>query len=870
MEQNHPQPPGMLGGQLPPVPDPTHAAAIVTKDPVLDVAMQSSDANLQPAGAPPLPYRIERKRRTASTETLAQFEKADAMRELVLIFNTSKGNKGAYGGLGHETREAQEKTIDSIIEATVPGLHFEQKRIDQIDVYEDKPTFFIVLFASSTEVDKALGPQSEVHKTISYHVYGRTDTAELRSNVAIVVTTPDRVPNLKMFEDRTNKSQPAGGLLPGIPIMVYLQDTRQNILNIPAVLEWLTEDIMDDLKAVLTHELQPKQGFTIKLAPNQPSRLAPRNSTAGTTGLGISIKLYLIAPPPLDPRDIESVTGVLLPTPLLMPRCYTKTPGTADEYTAEWDYDPEDPDTQKLTRAERCCGGPRGMGDSVTVRYIAPTYSSGTLLATSTGERLWRIGSYDPEKDATDGLELQRVPKSGSAERRNNQRLKAAKLSKIIDTAALRAHKEAQATVYFSEVCTKAIERISQPNGSTYIPAEFAKQVAATLDPPAELLAAACHDAKCQTRMCISLLKISNAVVDARAEGRAEAANRITTQKIDAQLFSQVGPRPEPRAPHAASSSGGYHTVQKSSTAPRPPNPHYGADAPILRDPPGKGGGKGKGKGKGLAPTAGKGKGTPSHSVDRLRATDGTGIHGTVRPTTPPDERRYDEDGSGPYMKSQFYQHYKNLDQWNAAASRVEPRPRGRPTTLPPFETDPFAESAPKSARRTEHQHHSPGRAPVLETHTGLISQYGSNWTPAPPAVLPPALRHFHIPIVHGWNAPMPLEGDNPNNRWIEPAFGGMVQKLARGLPNLMRHSTKGLSEDRVLVNHDAIMAYMIDGHIYTAQNVEQLMEALEQANVVAVHTIPSTTYGGDEDYYYEFLIEPLVQMDAGASNEML
>ena len=85
-----------------------------------------------------------------------------------------------------------------------------------------------------------------------------------------------------------------------------------------------------------------------------------------------------------------------------------------------------------------------------------------------------------------------------------------------------------------------------------------------------------------------------------------------------------------------------------------------------------------------------------------------------------------------------------------------------------------------------------------------------------------------------------------------------------------MRHSTKGLSEDRVHVNHDAIMAYMIDGHIYTAQNVEQLMEALEQANVVAVHTIPSTTYGGDEDYYYEFLLEPLVQMDAGASNEML
>ena len=31
-------------------------------------------------------------------------------------------------------------------------------------------------------------------------------------------------------------------------------------------------------------------------------------------------------------------------------------------------------------------------------------------------------------------------------------------------------------------------ERISQPNGSTFIPAQFAEQVAATLDPPPELL----------------------------------------------------------------------------------------------------------------------------------------------------------------------------------------------------------------------------------------------------------------------------------------------------------------------------------------------------------------------------------------------
>ena len=45
---------------------------------------------------------------SALRETLAQFEQAEALRELVLIFDTSKGKRGAYGGLGHDTREAQE------------------------------------------------------------------------------------------------------------------------------------------------------------------------------------------------------------------------------------------------------------------------------------------------------------------------------------------------------------------------------------------------------------------------------------------------------------------------------------------------------------------------------------------------------------------------------------------------------------------------------------------------------------------------------------------------------------------------------------------------------------------------------------------
>ena len=119
----------------------------------------------------------------------------------------------------------------------------------------------------------------------------------------------------------------------------------------------------------------------------------------------------------------------------------------------------------------------------------------------------------------------------------------------------------------------------------------------------------------------------------------------------------------------------------------------------------------------------------------------------------------------------------------------------------------------------------------------------------------------------------MPLEGDNPQNAWIEAALRGVAQKLARGLPHLMSLATKSLSEDRVLLHHEAIKEYITSsshGPAYVDRAVDQLMEALEQTNVVCVHTIPPTTYGGEEQYCYEFLLEPLVQMDAGASNEML
>ena len=166
MEPNHPQPSGIPGGQTPTVPNLANSAVIPITNLPPDATMNQADVVVPPAGQ----YHIQKKKRTASAETIAKLEEAAEMRELALIFNTTRGLKGGYGGLGLDVNQAQERTIDEIIDATTPGITYEQKRIDQINVYEDKPTYYIVLLVPSAEAIKLLGPQSEVHKTI-----GRTE-----------------------------------------------------------------------------------------------------------------------------------------------------------------------------------------------------------------------------------------------------------------------------------------------------------------------------------------------------------------------------------------------------------------------------------------------------------------------------------------------------------------------------------------------------------------------------------------------------------------------------------------------------------------------------------------------------------------------
>ena len=102
-----------------------------------------------------------KKRRAVPAELREALAAADANVELVLIFDTSGGKKGAFGGFASESRDSTERTIDDIITATIPGIKIEQKRIDNISVYTE-PSYFIVLLVSPDDKAKVLGSQLDL------------------------------------------------------------------------------------------------------------------------------------------------------------------------------------------------------------------------------------------------------------------------------------------------------------------------------------------------------------------------------------------------------------------------------------------------------------------------------------------------------------------------------------------------------------------------------------------------------------------------------------------------------------------------------------------------------------------------------------
>ena len=85
--------------------------------------------------------------------------------EIAIIFDTSDGKKGAFGGLGQDARESTERTINDIVTMTLPDKHVEQIRVDSINVFAN-PSYYIVVLVSRDDYASTLGSQPEVHNTI--------------------------------------------------------------------------------------------------------------------------------------------------------------------------------------------------------------------------------------------------------------------------------------------------------------------------------------------------------------------------------------------------------------------------------------------------------------------------------------------------------------------------------------------------------------------------------------------------------------------------------------------------------------------------------------------------------------------------------
>ena len=830
----------------------------------------------------------DRKRRIVTEEEREELYAADSLVELALIFDTSEGKKGAYGGLGQEARESTERTINDIIQATVPDVHVEQIRVDSINVFSN-PSYYIVLLVSKDDAVKTLGPQPEVHTVIDYHIYGADAqaTRTKRSDVAIIITTPDHIPNIALFANRPDKSTPAGGLNPGIPIVMYIQDTREIRIQTAKARGWLMDDALDHVNTVLATTLQPSAGYTIKTIPGQPVRLAPR--TPGGVGIGISLKFWLIPPPDRDQRDVASIKGVLLPSPLLIPRRYVEDP-MSREWVGEWMHDPDPTvSTRQLTRAERCSGGHNSQGDGVHVRYIVSGGNIGGVLLESVtdGEKLYRLGDdYDPESNGIPGMQICKTShKISDTARRNAQRKQAAQraqraAAEKIDQDALRAHMAALAKNFLTTgVCRKAAERLSTTDSPCYIHASDAEEAATALDTPSEYLSAACINSSCRTTMCISFNKTAEAVVNSLSESRARAASTIATARMENQIQSTLNSFNPNRAAAEQNRAAveqsrqlyGHH-AQTNYVPPRQPENSAGKGVGKGKGA-GKGAGKGDGKGAGKGDGKGAGKGNgkaralpPAFAADRLHATDGSGVFGHI-PTAASGERRYDSNGAGPFTREQFHQYYNgSLREWDVATPEhfgvYAAPPRAPPTTrlthppsrpTPSTQADSTAEPNAKSPRMHTRPPHSPGHSLANTAANSALQEHGSHFPDSPMAQ-----AASNIPIIHGWNYPMPPPGTVPIGKRITLSHLPAAAMLARGLYQLLSISPARTPEGRVLVDHQLIAEYLASaqGGSFNSDTAEGLMLSLEESDVVVVTTREP---GGQHEtqYFYDFIVAP-------------
>jgi hypothetical protein len=797
---------------------------------LLSRSRSSMEPNTEGTSLPPPDAQMgpSRKRggRTAPAGQLESIRAAINMVEIALIFDTSDGKKGAYGGLGDtnaRTRDSVERTMNSIITATLPGVQYEQCRVDQISVYKE-PSFFIILLVTQATADAILGATSVVCKLIDYIIAGTTaeEDGKPRAGVSIVVTTPSQIPSLPMFGGRTDTSIQAGDQVPGIQVVMYIQNTREHRVAHETLRIWAMDELMNDLDKVLTDERQPLSGFKTQTIPGQPTRLIPK--TPGGVATGMSVKFWLIAP--ISPRDIASIAGIILPSPILFPLKIAEDPASpvdTPQFITYWTHDPDDPQCSNMTRAMRCQGGKNNAGDGVHVRYVVNNVR-GTIMQADDGEQFWRAGD-DAEEESHESQGLTVVPTKphGHDEQRAQRRKNAANAQAAkIDKECMKAHATAFATIYFSTgTCDEAIKRLSTRDSPTFVPADRAMDFATKVEIPSEVLNAACRSDKCRTNMCISLNRTAVAVLAARTEGRAKAAANLETNTPTARPPTQAARLSHPKAPMAVA---------------KPPEEHrYDVG------------------------------GTEAYTKAKFFAFYGDHEHWEAAGAAPKNSRAATDlataqaNASAAQAASQSTFGYGTWRKANGQGSTTMPtQPKAPTPTAPQAITAETAETQQQKAARTPFQaspgrlQASPGHQLSAATNALGISEYGSV---APAGFIADAVME-ETAKVHGWNWPMPLPNEADLGGRIPSTHLNAARKLAHGLARLAApYAAQG---GFVPFTHiEAYMAFPCEIYgTFDADTTEDLMHALDDANVVAVSQYEP---GGDAETQYlaQFLIEP-------------
>jgi hypothetical protein len=130
-----------------------------------------------------------------------------------------------------------------------------------------------LLFVTQATADVILGATSVVCKLIDYIIAGTTaeEDGKPRAGVSIVVTTPSQIPSLPMFGGRTDTSIQAGDQVPGIQVVMYIQNTREHRVAHETLRTRAMDELINDLDKVLTDECQPLSGFNSVVSRRKPS-----------------------------------------------------------------------------------------------------------------------------------------------------------------------------------------------------------------------------------------------------------------------------------------------------------------------------------------------------------------------------------------------------------------------------------------------------------------------------------------------------------------------------------------------------------------------------------------------------------------------